>query len=500
MNMPAHDAPSSRCDRCGRRHGYEGCASARVSVYSTGPHPTGPHTSGSTPRVSLPPAHPGHGPGWSTGQQGALTPTLHSGPQPTYRATTGPQPTYLAPVTGQQPAYRPPATGQQPAYRAAATGQQPAYQAAATGPQPAYRAPATGPQAAYRGPTGPQPVHRSPATGPQGAFRPPAGPQGGYGSPASGQQPAYATTGSQPAYRGSATGQQPAYRPPTGQQPAFRSPSTDPAVRPGGYVQPTYPPPSPAQHHATRSGRNPAVPSSQAFLPGHLGAQPAASPLDWTGQLGGWSLGVSKVHLDTTGAGETSLWGDRADDRLTRSPHDRDTGSFPRAQHTDHLWPSVTTDPFGMSTQAAVRAEQRERSRTASFGFQLHMHTPRRARRHTVEFAEYWGLDDLVEAAELVVSELMTNALEASLPGLDRQGVSMAVAPLELRLSAEGRHLRIEIRDHNPDPPVLEEPDVDEERGRGLLLVDSYCDVWGYHRLPTGGKVVWCLIGPPADA
>jgi hypothetical protein len=331
-----------------------------------------------------------------------------------------------------------------------------------TGQQPAYQAP-TGPTAAYRPPTGQVAAAHWPPAGPTAAYRPPV------------------------------TGQQPSYQPPTGPSPAFRPPA-DQGPRPSGYVQPTYP--APAQHHPVRSGRHPVVPTSQGQ--GTPLGQPSASPFDWTGQLGGWSTGVAQVRLDTTGGGETSLWGDRADDRLSGLARERSEAAFP--QQTDHLWPSVTTDPFGTNAQATVRAERRERSRTASFGFQLHMHTPRRARRHTVEFAEYWGLDHVVEAAELVVSELMTNALEASLPGLDRQGVSMAVAPLELRLSAEGRHLRIEIRDHNPDPPVLEEPDVEEERGRGLILVDSYCEVWGYHRLPTGGKVVWCLIGPPADA
>jgi hypothetical protein len=93
----------------------------------------------------------------------------------------------------------------------------------------------------------------------------------------------------------------------------------------------------------------------------------------------------------------------------------------------------------------------------------------------------------------------MTNALEASYLSLGRHGASRMVAPLELRLSAERRQLRIEVRDHNPQPPVLDEPTLDDTRGRGLLLVDSYAEFWGYHRLPTGGKVVWCVIGPPSD-
>ena len=46
---------------------------------------------------------------------------------------------------------------------------------------------------------------------------------------------------------------------------------------------------------------------------------------------------------------------------------------------------------------ASVWGARRERTRAAQFGFPRQTHTPRRARRHTVEFAKHWGLDDLVE-------------------------------------------------------------------------------------------------------
>jgi anti-sigma regulatory factor (Ser/Thr protein kinase) len=146
----------------------------------------------------------------------------------------------------------------------------------------------------------------------------------------------------------------------------------------------------------------------------------------------------------------------------------------------------------------------------ASFGFPLLNTAPRRARRHTVEFARRWGLDDLVDAAELLVSELMTNALEASEEGLrddegrPRFGVSALVAPLELRLvvehRVEARRLRIEVRDHNPKlpPALVDDPELSSESGRGLMLIDAYADFWGYHRLPAGGKVVWCVVAPEA--
>jgi hypothetical protein len=269
-------------------------------------------------------------------------------------------------------------------------------------------------------------------------------------------------------------------------------------------------------------GQQPAQRDRRRITTGeHLPASPAGLPHSGpttTGSTGVVGTGTTAGVLDTNaGVGgpqawdEGPAWGDvtgpvPTNPLVTTGPHAPaapldDRGQPWPTERRDPSWPSVTTNPFGNDAlSASRRAERRERSRTASFGFPLQTHTPRRARRHTVEFAQHWGLDDLVEAAELLVSELMTNALEASYLSLGRHGASRVVAPLELRLSAEeGHKLRIEVRDHNPQPPVLDEPGLQSERGRGLMLVDCYAEFWGYHRLPAGGKVVWCVIGPPSD-
>lgn len=164
----------------------------------------------------------------------------------------------------------------------------------------------------------------------------------------------------------------------------------------------------------------------------------------------------------------------------------------------DHGARPLSVVPPPAPARTAERARPVDRSRTAKYGFPLKGSAPRRARRHTVEFARRHDLDAAVETAELLVSELMTNALEASTeaaPCLLDDGAAVA-APLELRLAAEHRRLRIEVRDHNPSPPVVNRPTFEEERGRGLLLVDTFSDLWGYRRLPTGGKVVWCIVSP----
>ncbi|MFE0804716.1 SpoIIE family protein phosphatase [Streptomyces sp. NPDC058812] len=88
-----------------------------------------------------------------------------------------------------------------------------------------------------------------------------------------------------------------------------------------------------------------------------------------------------------------------------------------------------------------------------------------------------WGLDDLVDSTELVVSELVGNAL--------RYGN----APGELRLLRHER-LYVEVSDSGPDLPQIQHADVSDESGRGLQLINMMCRRWGSCRTPRG-KVVW---------
>ncbi|MYU21810.1 SpoIIE family protein phosphatase [Streptomyces sp. SID8352] len=88
-----------------------------------------------------------------------------------------------------------------------------------------------------------------------------------------------------------------------------------------------------------------------------------------------------------------------------------------------------------------------------------------------------WGLEELVDTTELVVSELVGNAL--------RYGN----APGELRLVRHER-LSVEVSDSGPDLPQIQHADVSDESGRGLQLINMLCRRWGSCRTPTG-KVVW---------
>ncbi|MEU2432480.1 MULTISPECIES: ATP-binding protein [unclassified Streptomyces] len=90
-----------------------------------------------------------------------------------------------------------------------------------------------------------------------------------------------------------------------------------------------------------------------------------------------------------------------------------------------------------------------------------------------------WGEPGSAEVAELLVSELVTNALLHTEEGAV---VTATVAPARLR---------VEVRDFTPGLP---EPRVavadDSANGRGLFLVENLADAWGVQAYPAG-KVVW---------
>jgi serine phosphatase RsbU (regulator of sigma subunit)/anti-sigma regulatory factor (Ser/Thr protein kinase) len=97
-----------------------------------------------------------------------------------------------------------------------------------------------------------------------------------------------------------------------------------------------------------------------------------------------------------------------------------------------------------------------------------------------------WGLADLTPVAELVVSELVTNA------------VRYAQGTIGLRLVFEGG-LFIEVLDDSAALPRLRYAEEDDERGRGLQVVSQVSHRWGTRRAGNG-KVVWCELAAPAPA
>ena len=115
------------------------------------------------------------------------------------------------------------------------------------------------------------------------------------------------------------------------------------------------------------------------------------------------------------------------------------------------------------------------------------------ARLHARLVLREWGLAALSADAELLVSELVTNGLQAS-------RALLQAADVRMWLLADGARVLILVRDASPQPPVRMDVGVDAERGRGLLLVEATSHRWGWYPADDGGKVVWALAILPMTA
>jgi anti-sigma regulatory factor (Ser/Thr protein kinase) len=107
------------------------------------------------------------------------------------------------------------------------------------------------------------------------------------------------------------------------------------------------------------------------------------------------------------------------------------------------------------------------------------------ARLHARQVLWEWGLAVLSDSIELLVSELITNAVQVS-------RAMVQAAPVRLWLLSDGAQVVILVWDASPQPPVRIDTSDDAENGRGLLLVEATSARWGWQFPPDiGGKVVW---------
>ena len=111
-----------------------------------------------------------------------------------------------------------------------------------------------------------------------------------------------------------------------------------------------------------------------------------------------------------------------------------------------------------------------------------------RARAWVVEEFGDLGRTDLLDAAELGVSELVTNAILHAEP------------PITLRVLGSRERPRVEVRDHSKRPPRTTDDMTDEDGlmrtvGRGMGILALYSQAWGADVSPEG-KVVWFVPSP----
>src|SRR5260370_357165 len=110
------------------------------------------------------------------------------------------------------------------------------------------------------------------------------------------------------------------------------------------------------------------------------------------------------------------------------------------------------------------------------------------ARLHARQLLWEWKQSELSEVVELLVSELVTNAVKAN-------RAMEHLLPVRFWLLSDNARIMIVVWDANPQPPMRVDPSDEAESGRGLVLVEALSKQWDWHVPPElGGKAVWALV------
>jgi len=119
----------------------------------------------------------------------------------------------------------------------------------------------------------------------------------------------------------------------------------------------------------------------------------------------------------------------------------------------------------------------------------------RTARHFVSELLTCWGLGYLSDDAELIIAELVGNAV--------RHGMRTAPQPVRLSVTAPALRLcllrrvgevMLAVTDPSNEAPAPQAPSAEGESGRGLQIVGALSHVWGWSPIEGSGKAVWAVM------
>jgi anti-sigma regulatory factor (Ser/Thr protein kinase) len=129
------------------------------------------------------------------------------------------------------------------------------------------------------------------------------------------------------------------------------------------------------------------------------------------------------------------------------------------------------------------------------------------ARWHARRVMEEFGRHELIGTAQLIVTELVTNAIKAMVGYYDRadpedddqEALTRALRArcdetIQIDVYPFGDSMVVAVWDSCRTPPKLREAGDDDVGGRGLRLVNELAAEWSYRWPKTGGKVVWARL------
>ncbi|MGW4567264.1 SpoIIE family protein phosphatase [Streptomyces sp. NPDC004561] len=181
------------------------------------------------------------------------------------------------------------------------------------------------------------------------------------------------------------------------------------------------------------------------------------------------------------------------------TPTPEDPGTLEKL--ADHLVDNTTTHPDHNDDIALLLAHYEgptpgPNRRISHRTFQRHdLQAVKAARQFITDSLHTWGLDQMIDNFQLLTSEIVTNAL------------IHADSDVDLRLREYPDHLRLEVHDTDPTPPIPTTTDTPRanqhaehsrsltitEHGRGLTIVDHLSTQWG-NTPTTHGKTIWVDI------
>jgi anti-sigma regulatory factor (Ser/Thr protein kinase) len=110
---------------------------------------------------------------------------------------------------------------------------------------------------------------------------------------------------------------------------------------------------------------------------------------------------------------------------------------------------------------------------------------PRAARRVVVALLDSWGAQALHQDAELLVTEIVSNAVEHA----------RGEATLLLELTLSDRWLRVALTDGSAVRPIVHQLSSERRKGWGMFIVEQLATRWGVED-HHGGKRVWFELMP----
>jgi hypothetical protein len=262
------------------------------------------------------------------------------------------------------------------------------------------------------------------------------------------------------------------------------SAATDPA---GTAVDPAAAMPHPAV--APDAGSGPGQPATAASYTGSAAGQ-AGSPTGQADSAAGYAdpypTGRASAAAEQGGYSATGQGGYSATEQ----------GAYPAGQGS---YPDSSAEAAGSATDSVQQDEA-----GAAWPHQTFLELGALAtaapcaRLHTTLVLWEWELGTLVNAAGLVVSELVSNAVAASaaLTGSRFAGYwAPGTPPVRVWLSADDHRVVIQVWDGSDRPPVPQPVAPEADSGRGLLLVGALSEEWGcYTPEKSSGKVVWAVV------